>query len=836
MANNFMNKIEGAGAEKLKKLSEKIPNQTSTKPSNGSIDSSAKAIVELFNKNNGKNSILLRGLDLDKIQASNWTAIYPYRFILYTVSGDGGTTNYKEVTSVTLPITPQDLQITTQFASQVSAASRGVLEENNGIVFKNINFNATTGILTNRGVFNQETVAKTNMQTIFAGTIAAVDNVRSAVASIFPKAQAALPLTPTNDLVFTGYYQYHLVRAFLEMYAHLKSQANGRGYRLGFETGKDRVIYLITPQAFTSKKSAANPMEITYSFGCTAWGTVPEQSGSKAQASSQIIGNNINQIQKILNGLNKSRTVFQSLNDVIRGVKADYDANIIGPMNNIILTVKEALDIPKNIADFPDDINASTITTIVSTTNKSITDFIGADLLRQFKEAQDAALPEVNPIKDVPGGKKPNLPKGGPKSGNSWFSGSGWGSFWYNVANSVPVNAIPTTPEQQAAMEDAVANAFLTTTNSRLVTFIEDLEQMSAALEAQALSQGVDSPAWDILYATYDTIDNTYSLLSDNFYGTHTVGEQQGGANPLLDFYQGYAASGGINFTKTNSKFSIPFPFRVTLEWLAQRYLGDATRWIEIAAVNNLQSPYIDEDGFYYEFLTNGNDRQFNINSSKNLFVSQSIWIMSNNKTIQKRTIKSIQKITDSNFIITVDGDNNLSEYKSADKAKMKAFLPNTVNSQKLIYIPIDAPSNLDSVQTKPITFIDETPEMLAMSKIDLLLDQNGDLAVTQDGFQNLAYGKQNLIQAATLKLKTVAGSLLLHPTFGAGQDVGDSEADFTIDTLINGIKDSFADDARFESVDNIEIQQQPGVLSIKVFLTAADNQGIVPVEFTVQQ
>lgn len=51
--------------------------------------------------------------------------------------------------------------------------------------------------------------------------------------------------------------------------------------------------------------------------------------------------------------------------------------------------------------------------------------------------------------------------------------------------------------------------------------------------------------------------------------------------------------------------------------------------------------------------------------------------------------------------------------------------------------------------------FKDEDADLIRMSKIDFLLDSSGDLAFTSDGFLNLSYGKQNLIQQAKLKVLT---------------------------------------------------------------------------------
>ena len=81
--------------------------------------------------------------------------------------------------------------------------------------------------------------------------------------------------------------------------------------------------------------------------------------------------------------------------------------------------------------------------------------------------------------------------------------------------------------------------------------------------------------------------------------------------------------------------------------------------------------------------------------------------------------------------------------------------MPYTVNSRKRIYIPLEEASPDQNIDVSQLMFKDEDADLIRMSKIDLLLDSSGDLAFTSDGFLNLAYGKQNLIQQAKLKVMT---------------------------------------------------------------------------------
>ena len=131
------------------------------------------------------------------IDASRWNKFYPYRLVVYDVregamvgglnifnSVQQGTTrqgieflsynqdytnsNYWECI---LPITPQQLQITDQYAIATSATMRGVAEEHNGIKFKMIAGSGTTGIWPRKTSRQAVIESPPSWKSIAAGTL-----------------------------------------------------------------------------------------------------------------------------------------------------------------------------------------------------------------------------------------------------------------------------------------------------------------------------------------------------------------------------------------------------------------------------------------------------------------------------------------------------------------------------------------------------------------------------------------------------------------------------------------------------------------------------------------
>jgi hypothetical protein len=149
------------------------------------------------------------------------------------------------------------------------------------------------------------------------------------------------------------------------------------------------------------------------------------------------------------------------------------------------------------------------------------------------------------------------------------------------------------------------------------------------------------------------------------------------------------------------------------------------------------------------------------------------------------------------------------------------------------IYIPTDTSTSLNSVDSKLISVINTDEQLLEMAYIDFQLDADGDLVVQQDGFTNIAYGKANLIQALILKFKIALGELMLHPGFGAGIEIGSSEADVTIDNIKNSIISTVTADPRFKSVESMNIYRESGVVDISLTVLTA-NDDILPLSFRI--
>lgn len=297
------------------------------------------------------------------------------------------------------------------------------------------------------------------------------------------------------------------------------------------------------------------------------------------------------------------------------------------------------------------------------------------------------------------------------------------------------------------------------------------------------------------------------------------------------------------------SGFLVRMQYGDSLQTLADRFLGTADRWIEIAIANGLKAPYVDEVGQEIPLISNGSKNQINIagtdpqgNSNLDkIYVNQVVFLRSIVEVFpSQRTIIDIKTIPVSGeIVITLNGDLNLDLYKTAEGAVLKVFKPNTINSGFFVMIPSTTPLPNDVKSDTP-WFLSTKSEDEKISKVDLLINDNGDLVFGNNGDLQLSFGLGNAMQAMKLKISIEQGSLSRHPTFGLTSVVGTatrrkSTARQTItDSIIAGV----AADPRFAGVQSIDVADlSSGSASgflITLVVKLAGSGSVIPLSFKV--
>lgn len=795
-----------------------------------------------------------------------------------TVEGIGYVLNQEVISGnwiVNLPITPQQLQITDQFAINTTATMRGVVEEHNGVKFKNITMAGTTGIWPTRPTKGGEIKSPTSVETIFAGTIESFGKLTSGLNSIKQAFNGNHPNSvpkstgPLADEIFTtGYYQMLYLGQFLERYAMAKRRPENKNWRLVLDIPKQNQSFIVTPVGYTFKQDAQRPNEMFYNLQLKAWKRIKLDLGSPV-AQDQLPKLTINQFQSAINGLREVRRTLGDAANLIKAVRSDFQRpfNIL---RQTTLALKDlggvaysAVDLPRQLVqDFQDVIEDSqnNLSGVFQKPNSRFRDTAGAGgfkanavALKQSSSAQKAgqastALSQKRRQNEGLSSSQVAAGALGKDAADSLKTDPLNNVFanpesYFDFFDAVSIDSLELSPQQEAAFEEELERVSLLTVNdfrefkSEILDLALDISNSFGAGDSTFASVfGTKEPKTrpipmsieenEVLDALYDVIQIYDDLTATKFYDDLKI-------ESSLEYVGGLVDETDITFENFRSKKPVPVPFGVTIEEIAAKYMGNADKWLEIVTLNQLRSPYIDEDGFTLQFLSNGSDRQFTIFDDQNrLYIGQKILLQSNTVSQFSRKIINVEEISTSNFLITVDGLANLNTLTFVDNARMQGFLPGTVNSQNQIYIPTSQQALSDD-RTFEIAGLAD-PHLTKISKVDWLLTDDGDLALNSVGDLRYSNGLTNLIQSLKMKIKTKKGTLLRHLDYGLGLQAGVSISDISRGAIVEALDRMIKDDPRFDSIIGLSLRINGSTLGIDMQVRIPNASGVLPISLNV--
>jgi len=790
----------------------------------------------------------------------------------------------------TLPITPQQLSIADQYSISTTATLNGVMEEHSGLRFKMITASGSMGVWPYRQSVVAPPQSPSLLGTLFGGTLNAVKSTISSVQGLVNTFNTGNPNSPppprrpgSNNEGFgsTGFYMAQALQQFLEQYAEAKRNPANAGWRLVFDIPKQKQSLVVTPLQFTWQQSANKALEVMYTLQFKAWRRIDltnlKLSSSAVSPSSFQLTSNF--LQRALAVITQARKVMATLNSLIGAVTSDVEAPL-NALKQMRLFVNDSLGVVQTIADFPTqiqkDYSAAWADFLGKTPPSSLPSSVTSDpaSIKAFNAIRNNAIPnEGLPTSSVTptaaGGSNPGNGGGNPVSKYSFYPKNNVGANfsgqlgtsaaiaqalspvtqiannvdnYFNLISQVPVTSLVLNTAQQAQLTNQI-QAVRQLTIKDFKNFQTTLANTASLL---ANSFGAGSSYVSFVYGTPAPTPRTQPMTLDEFSiltslydviqvlgqmtSTTQIDDQQ--TQTSLQYVAGLAATSNIEFQISNSKFLAPVPHGLTMEGIAMRYLGDAQRWLEIATLNNLREPYIDESGFQLPLLSNASGRQVTVSSEYDLYLGDIVSLYSTTQVFTARAILGIDKLSDTNFLLTLDGPANLDNFLTADGAYLQAYLPGTVNSQQTIFIPSNLPpSPVPSILTPAVTLSDP---LTGLSQVDFVLSDSGDIAIDQYGNFRLSYGLNNLIQAIKIKLGTSKGKWLLHPSFGLGIAPGNSIADLDVTVIYQEINGLIIQDPRFQQVVSLQVSLQGPVLFISMAISIVNSIGLLPINFIV--
>lgn len=791
------------------------------------------------------------------IDGTAWDKAYPYQLVLCKKDEQGdwtvvaeNSTEFAGLNRFTLPIAPEALNITSPFAVTTTATLNGVVEEHNGIVFKNIAIRGTTGVLPLRNNAPKETPGL-NPQTlggVFAGTIQAINNTAlllpgSRLPNVVPKSDFENKQDVWQN---TGFYQFHLLQKWLESYTELKRKRGGQNYAMGFAINKDKAVYICTPLSFDLQRAANSPLEYNYSLNLRSWKRIALDKTLADAHHVQPVARDISAMARVLNALTAARAALEEGKNIIKAFRGDVNTAVFQPMKEASLFVKDFLGLQETAADLPSNLindfreallEAKTINQAPATLaaqqksasvkiQKSLNDLAieAAKIETDSSRLSSSDVLGLDPTKTAHPANKPGA------MDDYTFQTS-------IVPANLPLKAVTRKKiqEEKTRVRNLKREDF-EESRGNVLDFLNNFEA-SLGLLPQAITDVYGVPQqskvreptqtdFDIIYALNQAVQQFDHLAASSTIDRSLV--------ETMDFFAGLANRSGIAFTVPQSKILVPFPYGHTLEKLSEMYFGTPERWQEIAALNGLQSPYVDEEGFVLPLLTNGVKNTVMVSDASRLFVNQPVWISSSTVARIKRRITKIEELVPGQWLVTVDGNSDLEVYTTAGSAFLQAFLPNTINSQQSLYIPSDDPTNEDDYRQKEIPGIDQFDPLVRVGGVDLLLDSNNDLVFTPDGNGRFAAGLTNIMQKLRILVATPRGSLMDHPEYGFPIQPGQSQADMNAKDVLRICNELFRDDPTFSGVKSATVVADGPAVVINMQIMLRGVNKSIPVSIKV--
>jgi hypothetical protein len=280
-----------------------------------------------------------------------------------------------------------------------------------------------------------------------------------------------------------------------------------------------------------------------------------------------------------------------------------------------------------------------------------------------------------------------------------------------------------------------------------------------------------------------------------------------------------------------NSAVAVTVTRGSNLSDLAFTYLGDPNRGREIAILNSLRAPYIDEAG-YTNPITDVQGREFAVAAS-NYSIGQKVRISGIGVATTSRNILSIENLGGGQYLLVVDGQNNLSQFIPSTNPTVWARTIGCVGSGDTVLIPNPTEPSTDPL--RPTALYSSLGQLEKVFGVDIGLDSAGqDISIAPDGDFVLATGYVNAVQVLRILAETEQGERQQHPEFGLKVGIGQRNGDVTSDDISSSLETQIKADGRFAGADVSCVFNGGSLVRIGVNAKGANGSGVVPVDFEI--
>jgi len=467
-------------------------------------------------------------------------------------------TDRKHFSELTLQINPSELQQDENFAVNITPTQDGTVVEHNGIVFKDLTISGTTGVFPLRGA---------------SGVIKSFSGGR--------------PITAANPDAKSGYEHFQEIRNYFKAYAEAKRKAKNRSLVLLFKNRKDNETLIVEPLKFSMKKSASSPFLYNYTIQMKvlkAIEPIPDREGpfsflKKIEEVSQTVKDK----------LDTARGVLLQSQSLLKTIESEIDTVFFEPFRKFSMVLNDTVGLAQTLADLPGNIKNNFNQSVIAAFNNAT-----------------SLLPRISGVM----GLVPNIQKNKALSSAQSMSPTEIQNQTSMIADDIVMTQLDAeetvTPDLQAQIDEEVERV-----NQLPRSFYEDLLETTNKLRddaAEKFNLNTDE------YNTYAGRVNTFDVASfkqptneeililygldqaagalELFLTTDTVSEslEEKATNAEERFRN------NVSITNSSSAYEVIIEYKQTLEDIATIELGSPNYWPDLAILNNLKPPYIQEE------------------------------------------------------------------------------------------------------------------------------------------------------------------------------------------------------------------------------------------------
>lgn len=731
-----------------------------------------------------------------------------------------------------LPITPQEINQTEDFAVSLKPTQGGTVINHSGNKYKSLTISGTTGVQPNRGLLG-----------VYKGT--------------------GLAIGKPDELQYrSGYEVFQHFRQWMRSYHEMKSRPGNEKLRMLFRNYKDWEFLYVEPIKFTMKRDAQKPLLYNYFIQFKVIGV---QTIEKPLF--DLVVSKLNEISAAVVNTYVLVKKNKSVTEYFTGTITSFEQTL----NNLKFALKSANKQDIKLAEF----TSSDAKKLSFKETLQLLGIVGNAMVKSASDPKTAEQSGTTSTSSDPakaGAALVDLSKN-PSSTTVASAKAQLNQILETetgLLTAVSLDSLPPSVKQSLAQKQVSAALVSKVEVKNLQAQAKDLgDKLSEGLglgddsynqifgitpTTGIESQGeVTDDQFEMLYALSQTVSAIDGVLSsDQMFDTNSAIFKQSSSTNGADS----VGQGIFSFPDPTSGTKVGYlPSGVSLEDLALAELGDSSRWTEIAELNGLKAPYIvgatDTLNPNYEVQSTNFTDPVQLNDLQITYIylipaspaPSGAWVGKGDYLAE--FLGGDQTLAQNwRFIFPDDGllvrDISSFNYVRFDNDVWGEVDPSDFNLNgvlqpgDLIKIPSTtaAPlvTKLQGPRDNPYT-----NNLSAGEKslgVDLKLTEDMDLDLTPSGDLNVAIGAANGAQAIVLKLLYEKGSLKKFPSIGTNLTPGKKVPD--IATTRTDLTTSLLQDSRIKNVTKINLIQENGAVTLAFDVLFNDIQDPIPVTIPV--